>query len=185
MHWHGTAWRLCLSPEQTVQTVAEQEPKVPVRLDKNAVKQAEDQFRRYLRRRGLKFTPERRAILRAILSSAEHFEAEDLLLLLRQQGKRIGKATIYRTLPLLVDCGILKRVFLADKRAHYEHSFGPTPHDHMVCQSCGRIVEFDSTELVRLRERLAAQEGFKAISHRFQILGICPACAGEAEKADR
>jgi len=149
---------------------------VPVKLDPSTVSKAEALFKAYLRQRGLKFTPERQTILQAILGSEEHFEAEDLLVQLRQEGIRIGKATIYRTLPLLVDCGILRRLFFGDNRAHYEHGFGPTPHDHMICKKCGRIIEFDSTEVLRLREQLAGRFAFQASSHRFQIAGTCSDC---------
>lgn len=63
---------------------------------------------------------------------------------LREQGHRVAKATIYRTLPLLMNCGIVKQVQLGNKQAYYEHTYGQDPHDHMVCRRCSRIVEFDS-----------------------------------------
>lgn len=156
---------------------------MPVKLDPSIVGKAEELLRSYLRQRGLKLTPERQVLLKAILASEDHFEPEDLLITLRQQGIRIGKATIYRTLPLLVDCGIIRRAYFGQNRAYYEHSLGPTPHDHMICRSCGRVVEFDSTDLLRLRERLAAEAGFQVLSHRFQIAGICPDCAGDPQRA--
>jgi len=155
---------------------------VPVKLDPTAVSKAEDLFRDYLRERGLKYTAERQLLLKAVLASQEHFEPDDVLVTLRQQGIRVGKATIYRTLPLLVDCGILRRSFLGD-RAYYEHSLGLTPHDHMVCRNCGRVIEFDSTDLLQLRERLASAKGFKALSHRFQIAGICADCSRQAAQS--
>ena len=145
---------------------------MPVKLDPHNARKAEELFKGYLRQRELKFTPERKTILEAILGTDEHFEAEDLLLQLRQQGIRVGKATIYRTLPLMVDCGILRRIFFGDNRAHYEHSIGPTQHDHMVCKACGRIIEFDSSEVLELRRQLAERYEFQAGSHRFQIAGI-------------
>ena len=153
---------------------------MPVKLDPHNVRKAEEVFKGYLRQRDLKFTPERQTILQATLGNDEHFEAEDLLLQLRQQGIRVGKATIYRTLPLLVDCGILRRIFFGDNRAHYEHSIGPTQHDHMICTSCGRIIEFDSTDVLELREQLARRLGFQAGSHRFQIAGMCGQCSNTA-----
>lgn len=149
---------------------------MPEKLDSNTVGQAEEVLRAYLRERGLKLTSERQTLLRAILGSEEHFEPEDLLVSLRQQGIRVGKATIYRTLPLLVDCGILRRAFLGQNRAYYEHCLGSGPHDHMICTNCGRVIEFDSTDILQLRERLAAAAGFIAQSHRFQIAGICQKC---------
>ncbi len=137
---------------------------------------AEQTFRSYLRHRGLKFTPERRRVLQEVLSGHQHFEADRLLGALRQSGRRVAKATIYRTLPLLVDCGILRQVRLDDKAVRYERSLGQTHHDHMVCLGCRRIIEFDSRGVVRLRRTIADACGFQAFSHRFQITGLCREC---------
>lgn len=146
-------------------------------LSDEDIQTAESLFRAYLHDRGLKYTPERRMLLQEVLSDNEHFEAEQLLISMRQAGKRVAKATIYRTLPLLVNCGILKQVQFGDKLARYEHTFGQAPHDHMVCRKCRRIVEFDSSEVVKLRAELAGRYGFEALSHRFQITGLCSECA--------
>ena len=139
--------------------------------------EAEAAFANYLRSRNIKFTKPRRVILRAVLRIQEHFEAEQLLVHLRQCGEKVAKATIYRTLPLLVDCGILKQVRFSDNQSHYEHAFGEKPHDHMVCRSCGRIIEFSSEGVVRLRGELAREFRFRDTSHRFQIVGVCASCA--------
>ncbi len=147
-----------------------------MRLDERTIVKAEDDFREYLRQRGLKFTAERRTLLRSILQTQDHFEPEELLLSLRHKGIGVGKATIYRTLPLLVDSGILRRAFLGRSRSYYEVCLGTVPHDHMVCTACGTIIEFDSSEILQLRQRLTAEAGFQAESHRFQIAGLCSRC---------
>lgn len=141
------------------------------------IRAAEEKFRVHLHARGLKYTPERRILLEEVLSTAQHFEAEQLLISLRQAGKRVAKATIYRTLPLLADCGIIKQVQFGDKMAHYEHMLGQAPHDHMVCTRCRRIIEFDSAEVDNLRDQIAGRHDFAATGHRFQITGLCSACA--------
>lgn len=148
-------------------------------LDPSTAAKAEATFREYLRERGQKYTTERQTLLSAILDTQGHFEPDDLLVTLRQKGTQVAKATIYRTFPLLVDCGILRKVYLGESRGYYEHSLGPTPHDHMICRDCGKVAEFDSSDVLELRERLAQSEGFEAISHRFQILGICPSCSAK------
>lgn len=149
------------------------------------IKTAEHVFREYLRDRGLKYTREREELLRAIMRYDEHFEAEQLLLALRHGGVRVGKATIYRTLPLLVNCGIVKQVQFSNDRVHYEHTYGQDPHDHMVCRRCGRIIEFDAADVVRLRTVLAARQRFHALSHRFQIVGLCRPCVEACPVASR
>jgi len=140
------------------------------------IQTAENVFREYLRDRGLKYTDERQELLQAVMRNDEHFEAEQLLLQLHQAGSRVAKATIYRTLPLLVSCGIVKAVQFSNDRVHYEHTYGQDPHDHMVCRRCGRIIEFDSSDVDRLRAALAARHGFYAVSHRLQIMGLCQQC---------
>lgn len=134
-------------------------------------------FRKYLKDRGIKYTGARQKVLDAALELQGHFEAEQVLYLLRERGLKVGKATVYRTLPLLVDCGILKQVRFDVKQAHYEHAFGEAPHDHMVCRRCGRIVEFGSGEVLELRARIARQHHFHVISHRFQLSGLCWECS--------
>lgn len=140
------------------------------------IRTAENVFREFLRDRGLKYTGERERILQAVMQTDEHFEAEQLLRIMWQESKRVGKATVYRTLKLLVECGIVKEVHFSNKQVHYEHTYGQDPHDHMVCRRCGRIVEFDAGDVVRLRTVIAADHRFHAFSHRFQILGLCEAC---------
>lgn len=137
---------------------------------------AEAIFREYLRGRGLRFTPERRALLEAVLANPEHFEAEQLLINLRHSPHRVAKATVYRTLPLLVNCGILKAVQFGDKLTRYENTVGQNPHDHMICFRCRRIIEFSSEEIAGLRTTLARRHHFHALSHRFQITGLCREC---------
>ena len=154
-------------------------------LTDNIVQTAENIFREYLRDRGLKYTPERRTVLREVLSNNEHFGAEQLLFSLRQTGQRIAKATIYRTLPLLVDCGIIKKVQFGDKLARYEHTFGEDPHDHMVCRRCRRIIEFDSAEVASLGTAISARHRFHPLSHRFQITGLCWECVQACPAGER
>jgi Fur family ferric uptake transcriptional regulator len=141
------------------------------------IQAAEDIFRAYLHDRGLKYTPERQMLLHEVLSTPQHFEAEQLLISMRQAGKRVAKATIYRTLPLLAECGIIKQVQFGDNLARYEPILGQAPHDHMVCLRCRRIIEFDSSEIASLRDAIASRHQFKSSGHRFQITGLCAECA--------
>lgn len=137
----------------------------------------QEEFRKYLRSHGVKYTSARQKVLDAVLDLHEHFEAEQVLYQLKERGWNVGKATVYRTLPLLVECGILKQVRFDVKQAHYEHDFGEGPHDHMVCRRCGRIIEFASDEIVELRSRIAQRHHFHVVSHRFQLSGLCWECS--------
>lgn len=154
-------------------------------LNDETIATAENLFCEYLRDRGLKYTHERKTVLREVLGNPDHFEAEQLLVDLRQAGRRVAKATIYRTLPLLVNCGILKQVQFGDKLTRYEHTFGQNAHDHMVCGQCHKIIEFSSEDVVRLRTVLASRFRFHALSHRFQISGLCWECVQAAPAGER
>lgn len=144
---------------------------------KKSPQQVREAFRAYLRQNGIKWTKARDRIIEAVLELDEHFEAEQVLYRLRESGEKVGKATVYRTLPLLVDCGILKQVRFDVKQAHYEHAFGEDPHDHMVCRRCGRIIEFASDEVLEMRVRIGRRHHFHVISHRFQLSGLCWDCS--------
>ncbi len=146
----------------------------------STIQTAERTFREFLRGQGLKYTGERRKIVRAVMRTDEHFEAEELLRLMWEDDNRVGKATVYRTLKLLVECGIVTEIHFSNKQVHYEHSFGEAPHDHMVCRRCGRIIEFDASEVLRLTEQVAADHRFEVQGHRFQIIGRCRTCTDAA-----
>jgi len=150
-----------------------------------SVARAEAVFRAHLRRRGLKYTRERQAILQAVMQDEQHFEAEELLWTMRRQSVRVGKATIYRTLPLLVEAGIIREAIYGEKHAHYEHTFGHRPHDHMVCRDCGQVIEFDSKEVLDLIGQLCGRQGFEPLYHRFQVSGRCGQCRGAAAQRRR
>ncbi len=139
--------------------------------------EAKESFRNYLRQHRIKLTGARERILHTVMDIHDHFEAEQVLYLLRERGEKVGKATVYRTLPLLVQAGILRQTRFDVKHVHYELALGEAPHDHMVCRRCGRILEIQSDELLRLRRRVADRHGFRALGHRFQISGICGDCS--------
>src|SRR3989339_1032456 len=107
----------------------------------------EDIFKEYLTSRKLKFTAERQAILDRVFENHKHFEADELLVDLRLNDMKISKATIYRTLALLVKCGLLREVIFGEKHAHYEHVYGHEHHEHLVCIKCGKIIEFSDERI--------------------------------------
>ena len=128
-------------------------------------------FRDFLRQRRLKFTVERSAILQAVRKFGRPFEAEELLLVLREGPCRISKATVYRTLKHLLAAALLKQVhFGGGKQAHYDYIDSADAHDHLLDLETGKIIPFSSEQVVKLREEIAKKMGFVAVGHRFQIL---------------
>lgn len=134
-------------------------------------------FRRYLKEQGLPVTQQRETIAEVVFGSSGHLSVEDIEARLREKGERIGKATIYRTLEMLVKSGLVEEHDFGEGFKRYEHLFGQKPvREHLVCTECGTVTEIHSTELVRVQEDEAKRHGFQAARYRLQIYGLCAAC---------
>lgn len=136
----------------------------------------EEKFREFLEIRGEKLTDPRRVLVRHIFDSHKHFDADELVADLQQAGRKVSRATVYRTLRLLVDAGLLRELRLTNRTA-YEHDYGYPSHDHLHCTTCDRVFEFNNDEIRRLRETISNTHGFRAAGHRFIITGTCVECA--------
>jgi len=138
-------------------------------------------FRRFLKQQGLKFTPERARILDSVLSKEGVFEADELLNEMRIEGRRVSKATIYRTLKHLLEAKIVTEVLIDSKQAHYQLSLGREPKGYLVCVETQKIIEVDAPELEAIRDRICREHGFEPASHRFVIYGVSPEAADNNE----
>jgi len=107
-----------------------------------------------------------------------HFYAQELVASLKRHGFRVSRATVYRTLTHLVETGMLRRHELGDRKTFYEPAFGREHHEHMVCLSCGAILEFVQEDIERLQDEVCREHGFRPLSHTLQIQGICESCRG-------
>ena len=136
----------------------------------------EDKFREFLEIRGEKLTEPRRIIVRHVFDTHKHFDADELVADLNVAGRRVSRATVYRTLRLLVEANLLRELRLTNRSA-YEHDYGYPSHDHLHCTECNKVVEFRNDEVRRLRESVSLEHGFRAGGHRFVITGVCPSCA--------
>ena len=133
-------------------------------------------FQKFLKDHQYKQTGERYAILDEIEKMNNHFEADDLVMRLRQQGKRISRATVYRTLHLLEDCGIVRRVRFGENHNHFELSLEEANHAHLICTECGSIVEFEDSKLANVQETICSQYGYLPVRRMVEIYGVCPKC---------
>jgi len=134
-------------------------------------------FQEFLRERGLKLTQQRLQILERAVAVDEHFNAEELFELLRNDNQRISKATVYRTLALLVEADLLDTHDFERGHTLYERAaHGTAHHDHLICTSCDRVFEFHSEEIEALQDVVAKRFDFKMVSHTHQIYGICGRC---------
>ena len=141
-------------------------------------------FRRSLRERSLKYTPERTDVLNAIIERDGVFEVEELLLEMRRRGHHVSKATVYRTIKLLQEAGIITQAPFNTKQAHYQLIYGKAPHDYMVCMKSSRYIEFTDEKLVELRNRICQQHGWDPVGHRFLIYAISPEGREEEDHED-
>lgn len=137
----------------------------------------ENGLRKSLSVRGLRLTRERREILDEILAMEGHFDPESLLRRLKARGSSVSRASVYRTLPILVECGYICQAEKTDRHAHYERLAERDHHDHMICLKCGRVIEFYSPGLEDLQKTLCDREKFRPLRHSLDILGYCQTCA--------
>lgn len=141
--------------------------------------QAIKSFAKYLSSKNLKLTEERKVVLREIFLHPGHLEAEDLWHNLRKKNKRASRATVYRTLDLLVDSEMVRKVDLGHGHSHYEHVLGYAHHEHMICLKCGKVIEFSDEAMEKALNQLCKKKKFGHTSHRFEILGHCENCEGQ------
>ena len=138
-------------------------------------------FRAALQEQGLPLTHQRETIARVLFESARHLSADDISSRLRERGEHIGKATIYRTLNLLVEVGLATEHDFDEGFKRYETRAGPPRHDHLICTSCGRVMEFHREELEALQEEVALARGFRPLTRQLKIYGLCAECDAEAD----
>ena len=134
-------------------------------------------FARYLREQGLPVTHQREAVAETVFGTHGHLSVDDLESALRERGERIGKATIYRTLDLLVRSRLVEEHDFGEGFKRYEHRLSRQPvHEHLVCLECGKVIEFRSPEIGEMEERVHAELGFVPGRHRLEIYGLCREC---------
>jgi len=134
-------------------------------------------FGRYLRDRGLPVTQQREAVAEVVFGSDGHLSVDDIEQRLRARGERIGKATVYRTLDLLVRSRLVEEHDFGEGFKRYEHRLSRHPvHEHLICLECAKVLEFESNELYRIESRVKSEHGFVPVRHRLEIYGLCKEC---------
>jgi Fur family ferric uptake transcriptional regulator len=133
-------------------------------------------------------TDERRRILAEVYRQEGHFRPDDLLMRFRSAGLKVSRATIYRTLELLVGAGLVIRETFRGTGAHYERAHkvkGSSHHDHLYCTACGAIFEFHNAEIERLQDVVCRQFGFEPRGHTHKISGLCRRCRPRVTSSKR
>jgi Fur family ferric uptake transcriptional regulator len=133
-------------------------------------------LRQHLVVNGLKLTRQRTTIAERFLAAEGHLSAEELYHVLAGEGQRVGLATVYRTLKMLVDAGLAQERHFPDGAARYETVFGEPQHDHLVCVKCGRIMEIENPLIEPLYQLAFERHEFVASGHRLVVTGVCKEC---------
>jgi Fur family transcriptional regulator, ferric uptake regulator len=137
-------------------------------------KRARTRFLDFLARKHLRLTGQRRAIIRTVFSTAKHFTAEELLRWARRRDKSVSRATVYRTLPLLTESGLVREMDFGKEQKYYDPNYAEHPHhNHIICVDCGKIVEFDSRRIEQIENAISRRLGFSTKAHRLQITATC------------
>ncbi|MBC8133115.1 MAG: transcriptional repressor [Deltaproteobacteria bacterium] len=132
-----------------------------------------------MRKRHLNDSKTRETVVDVFLGVSEHLDVQRLHELARQRNPKVGFATVYRTMKLLEEAGLADvRHFGGQKGALYEVAAGKMHHDHLICESCGVIIEFVSEEVERLQDEIARRYGFVLSRHHHELYGRCGTCAG-------
>ena len=134
---------------------------------------AQKVFTEFLRHGKNRITPERFEVMEAALDYEGHFGADDLYIVMKNLKSTVSRATVYKTLELLVQCKLISKRNFGDNLTRYENNFKKHVHDHLICMDCGRIVEFVNPKLSKLPEQICEELGFNVASHSFNIFARC------------
>ncbi len=133
-------------------------------------------LRAIIKQEGLRYTHQREAVWLELKTSEGHRDAESIYFALRQQGINISRATVYRTIEILVKNNLIRKLDVGDGKSRFECKQGYAHHDHLICTKCGRIDEFYHEGVEQIQEEIAAQYNYELVNHIHQIIGLCPDC---------
>lgn len=125
---------------------------------------------------GYRLTSARQAIVDALVASDGHITADDLAARVRESAPQIGRMTVYRTLDLLCDLGLIRPVYQGTGAAHYVLLDGGS-HHHLICNQCYRVIDFDRCGASDLAQTIGRQHNFQVQSHLLEVYGLCEACS--------
>jgi Fur family ferric uptake transcriptional regulator len=161
----------CGSPELLLQV-----PASMARLDKAEGAALLERFRRHLREHHQPVTRQRDLVAQVVFLSEDHLSVEGIRRELKRQGERVGTATVYRTLDLLLESGLVRAHEFGEGFKRYEPVVAQADHEHLICERCSRVIEFANERLERMLPALADEHGFQHRRHRVEIYGVCRNC---------
>jgi Fur family ferric uptake transcriptional regulator len=151
--------------------------------EKGALERLKARLQAYMAKKGLRSTAQRRLIVDTFFEGAPHMTIEDLLNEVRTRDKGIGYATVYRTLKLLAESGVASERRFGDGLSRYELADeAKSHHDHLICVSCGKIIEFEEPRIEALQDEIARRYAFHITSHKHEMYGTCSDCQRKSKK---
>jgi len=138
-----------------------------------------DTLKKVLKKEGLRYTLQRQAIWDELYASNEHRDAEEIYLALYNSGLKVSRATVYRTIDVLVKNNLVRKLDLGDGRARYENKMDTAHHDHLICVQCGKIEEFMDNVIENQQEVIVENFGYRLIRHIHQLFVICDECGSK------
>ena len=138
-----------------------------------------DILKKALKKEGLRYTHQRQAIWDELSASDEHRDAEEIYLALYNSGLKVSRATVYRTIDVLVKNNLVRKLDLGDGRARYENKMDTAHHDHLICVQCGKIEEFMDNVIENRQEVIVENLGYRLIRHIHQLFVICDECGSK------
>ncbi len=129
-----------------------------------------------LKDNGLRYTQQRQTVWDELCSTSDHRDAEDIYVTLVRNGLSVSRATVYRTIEVLVKKGLARKLDIGDGRSRYEMRQDNSHHDHMICVNCGRIEEFVDLRIEELQKDVAVRNSFILKTHKLQLYGLCRDC---------
>ena len=135
---------------------------------------AKEKFLRFLEQKNLRMTSQRQVIIDTVFSTDQHFTAEQLLDWARKQDQSVSRATVYRTLPLLTESGLVHEMDFGKDYKYYDPNYADSPnHNHLICQDCDRIVEFESDKIDKLQDEISQSLGFYLKAQQLRLTASC------------
>jgi Fur family ferric uptake transcriptional regulator len=135
-----------------------------------------ERFRRFLRDHRLPVTRQRDLVAQTVLLANDHLSVEGIRRRLREKGAHVGVATVYRTLDVLLESGLVRAHDFGEGFKRYEPMPAQAHHEHLICERCGRVVEFQNERLERMLPVIADEHAFQHDRHRVEIYGVCREC---------
>lgn len=136
-----------------------------------------DVLRKFIAEKALKSTKQREIIADIFFNTKVHISLDELLFKVRRKSPKVGYATVYRTMKLLVECGLAAERHFGDGQSRYEPASEEGHHDHLICTECGKIIEFENQVIEDIQAEVAKEKNFVVTNHKLELYGVCNKCS--------